>query len=380
MITVASMVERNAFRCYSDARESAATGELHLMTIGQYEGHPSGPFKITRETYAQVLAEFERRPHPLYVDYNHDEREAAGWVHGLEVRGDELWATKVQWTPRARAMLDGDEYRYCSPMFVTEGYTDTITGEKRGAALINVALTNDPFFEAQHALKLSRAAAQSQEIDPMQEQVMTALSAIAESAGMDVAALIERLPEIADKIAALLSTPDAESEPAAAEAAPEAPSDAPDEDADDDEDEKKKMQAEIDAGKAAVSALSAERDAVRAQLDALITEHATAVAASRKALIDRAVREGRMFDSDRADGQKILADGGEELFARVYAHRKVPIGQSQAGRDPNAGAPVVVPDDGDEGEQVAAAALFACGRAADKADALKKIIAQRKRG
>lgn len=359
-------------RCYAGVHGAGRTGEMHLMTLGEYLGHPSGPIEVTREMYAEILSEFRRRPHPLYVDYNHSHAEAGGWIHDLEIRGDELWATKIEWTPRARAALEGDEWRYCSPAFMQDGYTDTVTGEKRGAALINVALTNDPFFEGQHALRLSRAAVHAEE-NAMQEQVMEVLGKVAEAAGMDLAALLEAMPGKVSELAAAFAAPGAD-----------ASKDEPEPKAEPSEEDKQKLaeaEAERDAAKAESASIAAERDALKAQLVEAEAAREAGAKATRKALIDAKVKGGFMFETDRADGEAILCSaGGEAMLNRVYASKKVPIGDSQAGDDPNPSGDVVDNgEDMDESDRIAAGALVHASRM-DAKEASAKVIALRKRG
>lgn len=115
-----------------------------------------------------AVAWFERAGRKLAVDYEHQSldaaaradglRPAAGWIGGLEVRADGLWATEVKWTPRAEALLRSGEYRYFSPViyWTDERYSDV-------AALGPVALTNDPALHGVPALAARRDAAQGNE-------------------------------------------------------------------------------------------------------------------------------------------------------------------------------------------------------------------------
>lgn len=79
------------------------------------------------------------------ADYEHNAldaalagpKPAAAW-YDLELRGGELWAVNVQWTPRAAEMLRAREYRYLSPAFDFDRKTGRIV------SLTNIALTNLP--------------------------------------------------------------------------------------------------------------------------------------------------------------------------------------------------------------------------------------------
>lgn len=122
-------------------------------------------FVFTQRHAASAVAWFRRMSRRLAIDYEHQSfgrintradglRPAAGWIGGLEVRDDGLWAVDVSWTERARALLASGEYRYFSPViyWTDEDYTDV-------AALGPVALTNDPAMHGVPALAANRQAA-----------------------------------------------------------------------------------------------------------------------------------------------------------------------------------------------------------------------------
>jgi len=89
-------------------------------------------------------------------------RPAAGWISGLDVRADGLWATDVTWTERARELLSAGEYRYFSPVifWTDEDQTDV-------AALGPVALTNDPALHNVPALAAGRATERGEPDDQL---------------------------------------------------------------------------------------------------------------------------------------------------------------------------------------------------------------------
>ncbi len=105
---------------------------------------------------------FQQMGRKLAVDYEHQSfdrcntrpdglRPAAGWIGGLEVRDNGLWAVDVTWTERARELLSSGEYRYFSPVifWTDEDHTSI-------AALGPVALTNDPAMRGVQPLAASR--------------------------------------------------------------------------------------------------------------------------------------------------------------------------------------------------------------------------------
>lgn len=119
-------------------------------------------FHFTRRHAESAQRWFEQMGRKLAIDYEHQSfdrlnsrpdglRPAAGWIGGLEVRDDGLWATNVTWTERARDLLRSGEYRYFSPVLYwsDEDQTDI-------AALGPVALTNDPAMRGVPSLAASR--------------------------------------------------------------------------------------------------------------------------------------------------------------------------------------------------------------------------------
>ncbi len=151
------------------SEDQALSSRLCVTALGRESGEPVcafllipfGEVKVDRpvsgegfvftEAHARsAKAWFDRIGRKLAIDYEHQSfdqlntrsdglRPAAGWIGGLEVRSDGLWATDVTWTPRAAELLRSGEYRYFSPViyWTDEARTDV-------AALGPVALTNDP--------------------------------------------------------------------------------------------------------------------------------------------------------------------------------------------------------------------------------------------
>lgn len=145
---------------------------------------------------------FDRMGRKLAVDYEHQTfdryngrrdglRPAAGWIGGLEIRDDGLWAVEVTWTERAAELLRSGEYRYFSPVifWTDEDHTDV-------AALGPVALTNDPAMHGVPPLAARRC-------DDSDEEPAVPAEAGAEVTPRTVAELRTRL-EVAEQEAELL--------------------------------------------------------------------------------------------------------------------------------------------------------------------------------
>ncbi|MBU0638051.1 MAG: phage protease [Planctomycetes bacterium] len=125
-----------------------------------------GSFVFTRGHAESAKRWFDSLGRKLAVDYEHQSfdrlnaradglRPAAGWIGGLEVRDDGLWAVDVTWTRRAQELLRSGEYRYFSPViyWTDEDHSDV-------AGLGPVALTNDPAMHGVRPLTAARRRAE----------------------------------------------------------------------------------------------------------------------------------------------------------------------------------------------------------------------------
>lgn len=146
--------------------------EIPIAVTGSWvkDGHR---FSITKEDLDEIVSNFEKRGNgQVVVDYEHaSERPevakggpipAAAWIHQLSLKHDPkigkdvLWAS-VEWTPKAKEMIQGGEYRFFSPA-IDWGANDKRTGKSKGATLTSGALTNHPFLEELPAIQMSEAA------------------------------------------------------------------------------------------------------------------------------------------------------------------------------------------------------------------------------
>lgn len=130
-----------------------------IARLGEYRGHRQGEFAFTRETFAEIIANFratQNRRAP--VDYEHlsevlpenaaqEGVPAVAWIVALEDRGvDGLWAAFEWVDPQAVEYVRSKRYLYVSPA-VSFSATDKVSGADIGARLTSVALTNHPFLD-----------------------------------------------------------------------------------------------------------------------------------------------------------------------------------------------------------------------------------------
>ena len=83
----------------------------------------------------------------LMIDYDHEQRGAAGWVKSvfLSMDGTTLFG-EVKWTPKGAQCLSDREFRYFSPEF-TLNYVHPHTGVSHGPTMLGGGLVNRPFLK-----------------------------------------------------------------------------------------------------------------------------------------------------------------------------------------------------------------------------------------
>lgn len=135
------------------------TGRIQLFPFGTFAARDGRPgnikgatakaWRLTTEDAQALVKNWGQRKTRVVVDYEHQTHlsekngqpaPAAGWIAGLELASDGLYAA-VEWTDRARAVIRAKEYQYISPVFLWDKST--------GAALelVSVGLTNNPALD-----------------------------------------------------------------------------------------------------------------------------------------------------------------------------------------------------------------------------------------
>lgn len=138
---------------------------LKLLPAGEFRARDGRPtecdaWRLDAAGARRLIAAANARQTRYVIDYEHQTLNSAtngqpapasGWFKTLEWReGDGLYATDVQWTVRASAMIEADEYAYLSPVFAFDKAGNV-------TALLNAALTNDPALDCLDELQLTAA-------------------------------------------------------------------------------------------------------------------------------------------------------------------------------------------------------------------------------
>lgn len=130
------------FTLGEDATKPVAPSEFCIFKAG-LNTSDKGNFVFDKLAAEMVMAAFAKKGQTLTIDYEHMAAQdppiiapaaASSWVP--EVRNGELWATSVNWTDKARQMIESREYTRFSPLFLSDPKT------KRIVKVINCALTN----------------------------------------------------------------------------------------------------------------------------------------------------------------------------------------------------------------------------------------------
>jgi phage I-like protein len=129
-------------------------------------------FAVTLQDIAAMVANFRKREGDTVIDYEHASEfpevaqgqpiPAAGWLKQVEDKPDErgIWWGLAELNERCRKMIEAGELKYLSPV-IYWGAHDKKTGEDQGTTLRSLAVTNTPFFDAMPAIQLSEAGWQS---------------------------------------------------------------------------------------------------------------------------------------------------------------------------------------------------------------------------
>ncbi|MCH8500157.1 MAG: phage protease [Marinobacter sp.] len=190
------------------ARLRKPGSEIQLLPAGVFsarDGRPAGikGWRLDAEVAARLIARAQARQTPFVVDYEHQTlyaetsgtaAPAAAWFHTLEWReGDGLYAVDVEWTAKASAMIEADEYRYLSPVFSFDKHTGEVT------ELLMAAITNNPAIDGIGDVAAARFLTQQhEEATPVDEETLELLGLAKDATPEQIRAAIKAQKDKAD--------------------------------------------------------------------------------------------------------------------------------------------------------------------------------------
>lgn len=177
---------------------------VKLLPLGLIHS-TKGDFLIDNDAFQSIRCKFVDRKLQIPIDYEHQtlkdmQAPAAGWITDIILKSDGIYGA-VNWTERAMEYLKNREYRYLSPVILTQGK------ERRAVALHSVALTNTPAIDGMEPIINSNKP--SEEELPQEETETgvgkSSLEALSALLQLDPSATIE---DIYNAVSALLKSQD----------------------------------------------------------------------------------------------------------------------------------------------------------------------------
>lgn len=156
--------------CFDAPAEVGHRTWNQIARFGEFRGHPQGAFRFGPGEFSEIIANFRATTNQrVPVDYEHtsetlpqgtatDGVPAVAWIVDLDDRGEAgLWAAFEWVDSRAVEHVRAKRYLYVSPA-VRFNARDKQSGQRIGARLTSVALTNHPFLDGLAPLTASDTA------------------------------------------------------------------------------------------------------------------------------------------------------------------------------------------------------------------------------
>lgn len=139
---------------------------IMLVKAGEWPDSCKGNLSITTSDLLTMKRNFDAgiaRPGQglgLPIDFSHNEwQQAAGWIDGIVVEGDALYADPVDWSTEGKEAILGKMFKCISPSFYPSGRGGWQDPENLEVSIDNVlvgaGLTNIPFFKGLSPVKAS---------------------------------------------------------------------------------------------------------------------------------------------------------------------------------------------------------------------------------
>ncbi len=201
-----------------------AVEDVHLLPSGEFSGRDGRPgkgltWKLSNEKGRALAAKLNERhaKTAFQLDYEHQAMlaeenglpaPASGWAKTFEWRDDDgLYATKVEWTARAKALIEGDEYRYISPVIVYDKKTGEVV-DVINASLVGIPNLLDLNPVAQERMSRLNASfsTQEQSMNPVLKALLKALGLADDATEAQATAALASLQAARSDLTALLKS------------------------------------------------------------------------------------------------------------------------------------------------------------------------------
>lgn len=197
--------------CLLAAQVATAVQLLPAGTFAARDGRP-GPgrqWKLPDDAGRALAARLNERKTPLLIDYEHQTlaaeangqpAPAAGWASAFEWRDGAGLFARVEWTARARQMIEAGEYRFISPVFTSRKADDGVVELLHAALVNNPALDGMADVAERIAARFAAASLETPTMNPLLQKLLAAVGlkddATEETALTAVAALKANADEV----------------------------------------------------------------------------------------------------------------------------------------------------------------------------------------
>jgi len=163
--------------------------KFELLKAGKNEIYGEADVYLLESRAMQIMEDFSSTSLDMVIDYEHQtlrnvEAPASGWIKRM-YWDDGLWV-EVEWTDKARKMIMDKEYKYFSPVIISNNKREVI-------ALHNVALTNQP--KLKHAAEITIAKKKIGDQDMELSKLIELLKMAKESTFSEVLKEVKRMAE-----------------------------------------------------------------------------------------------------------------------------------------------------------------------------------------
>ena len=193
-------MKKTAVALLSAALTLQAASDVQLLPAGEFVGRDGRPgknltWKLNDEqgralarrmtaSYERVNFQFDYEHQSMLAEENGQPAPASGWASTFEWRdGQGLFATNVEWTARAKQMIEADEYRYISPVLLYDKTSGVVTDVLNAALVGRPALDQYPATQ-QRVAQLNAGFFSSSLTNPEQSPMSPLLKAMLAALGL----------------------------------------------------------------------------------------------------------------------------------------------------------------------------------------------------
>lgn len=126
--------------------------EIELLQVGDWYVPWKGHLVNTVDDFNEMVANFQngagkfQPDNKLPINIDHYKEQAVGWIYGLEVRGNSLWGTNIEWTPEGKQLIADKSFSYLSSEWSPIWENPLNEGELTDNVFTGACVTNYPLF------------------------------------------------------------------------------------------------------------------------------------------------------------------------------------------------------------------------------------------